>query len=64
VQRVGAADLYALHIPDVDSPDQTGYAAGVGGQVLVTHDSGATWQLGPNLGRTVYGIDEIGVGHL
>ena len=64
VQHVGTSALYALHIPDVDSPDQTGYAAGATGQIYVTHDSGATWALGPNVGRAVYGIDEIGAGHL
>jgi photosystem II stability/assembly factor-like uncharacterized protein len=64
VQHVGTANLYALHIADVEDPSQTGYAAGAGGQVLVTDDSGATWQLGPNLGRSVYGIDQIGAGHL
>ena len=60
VQHVGTADLHTVHIPDPDSLDGTGYAAGEGGQVLVTHDSGATWTMGPNVGRTVLGIDEIG----
>jgi photosystem II stability/assembly factor-like uncharacterized protein len=63
VQHAGTADLHALHIADADSDDATGFAAGEGGQVLITHDGGATWALGPNLGRTVYGVDEIGIGH-
>lgn len=63
VQRVGTADLHALHIPDVDAEDGLGYAAGDGGQVWVTHDSGATWAMGPHLDRTVFGIDEIGDFH-
>lgn len=62
VQHVGAADLHTLHIAD-DPGEATGFAAGEGGQVLVTHDSGATWALGANVGRTVYGVDEIGLGH-
>ena len=63
VQHVGTADLHAVHIPDPDATDGVGYAAGDGGQVLVTHDSGATWTMGPDLGRTVFGIDEIGDFH-
>ena len=59
VQQVGALGLHTLHIDE--EPD--GYAAGDDGQVLVTHDFGLTWQLGPNVGRTVRGIDEIGFGH-
>ena len=63
VQHVGTADLHAIHVPDPDAVDGLGYAAGDGGQVLVTRDSGATWTMGPNLGKTVYGIDEIGDFH-
>jgi hypothetical protein len=63
VQRVGTATLHTLHIADLDSTDAVGYAAGDGGQVLLTFDGGATWTLGPNLGRTVFGVDEIGEGH-
>jgi photosystem II stability/assembly factor-like uncharacterized protein len=63
VQHAGSADLHAIHIADADSADATGFTAGEGGQVLITHDSGATWTLGPNLGRAVFGIDEIGLGH-
>ncbi|MGE5180681.1 MAG: WD40/YVTN/BNR-like repeat-containing protein [Acidobacteriota bacterium] len=63
LQHVGTADLHALHIADFDSAAGTGFAAGEGGQVLITHDAGATWALGPNLGRTVFGVDEIGLGH-
>lgn len=63
VQHVGSADLHTLHIPDLDANDDLGFAAGEGGQVLVTRDSGATWSMGPNVGRTVFGIDEIGDYH-
>ena len=38
-------------------------AAGVGGQIWLTRDSGWTWEMGPNVGRTVLGADEIGIGH-
>ena len=60
IQHVGTADLHTVHIPDPDSSDGVGYAAGEGGQVLVTHDSGATWTMGPKLDRTVLGVDVIG----
>ena len=63
VQHVGTAGLHALHIADPDSIDAIGYAAGDDGEVLITHDAGATWAFGPNVGRTVLGVDEIGFGH-
>jgi len=63
LQHAGTAGLHTLHIADPDSVDATGYAAGDGGQILVTHDSGLTWSLGPTLGATVWGVDEIGDGH-
>ena len=63
VQFAGIRDLHALHIADPDSTDAIGYAAGDGGQVWITRDSGLTWEVGPNVGRTVYGVDEIGFGH-
>ena len=63
VQHVGSANLHALHIADPDAIDSVGYAAGDGGTVWITHDSGVTWSLGPTLGRTVLGVDEIGFGH-
>ena len=63
VQHVGATNLHTVHIADPDSTDAVGYAAGDAGQVLVTLDSGHTWTVGPNVGRTVYGLDEIGFGH-
>lgn len=59
VQFVGTASLHTLHIHH----DATGYAGGDDGTVLITHDSGLTWQSGPNVGRTVRGLDEIGFGH-
>lgn len=57
VQHVGTANLHTIAL------DDTGYAAGDGGQILVTHDGGLTWSLGPVLGGTVWGVDEIGDGH-
>lgn len=63
LQTVGTANLHALHIADPEATDATGYAAGDGGQVLITQDSGLTWTMGPNVGRTVFGVDEIGFGH-
>jgi photosystem II stability/assembly factor-like uncharacterized protein len=63
VQQVGTATLHTLHIADLDSDDAVGYAAGEGGQVLITHDGGASWVFGPQVGKTVLGVDEIGDGH-
>jgi photosystem II stability/assembly factor-like uncharacterized protein len=63
VQHVGTATLHTLHIADLDSDDAVGYAAGEGGQVLITRDGGASWVFGPQVGKTVLGIDEIGDGH-
>lgn len=60
VQYVGASGLHAIHIEDDEA---MGYAGGDEGQVLVTNDNGLTWQLGPNVGRTVRGVDEIGFNH-
>lgn len=57
VQRAGTANLHTVALDDV------GFTAGDGGQVLVTHDGGLTWTLGPALGTTVWGVDEIGDGH-
>ncbi len=59
LQYVGTASLHTIHVHH----DTTGYAAGDDGTVLVTDDSGLTWRLGPNVGRTVRGVDEIGFGH-
>jgi photosystem II stability/assembly factor-like uncharacterized protein len=63
VQHVGTSDLHTLHLADAEDADATGYAAGEGGQILITHDGGATWKLGPNVGRAVFGVDQIGAGH-
>ena len=60
VEHVGTADLHALQIEDADESDGLGYAAGDGGEVLITNDGGRTWSQGPNLGRTVRGMDYIG----
>jgi len=62
-QRVGDASLMAIHITQSDDYAGTGYASGVGGQVWLTDDSGWTWRKGPNVGRTVLGVDQIGFGH-
>jgi photosystem II stability/assembly factor-like uncharacterized protein len=63
LQHIGAANLHALHIADPDDTSKTGYAAGDGGDVYITQDSGTTWTLGANVGKTVYGVDVIGLGH-
>jgi photosystem II stability/assembly factor-like uncharacterized protein len=59
VQFVGEATLHTLHTHH----NAVGYAAGEDGVVLITEDVGASWRLGPNVGRTVLGVDEIGLGH-
>lgn len=59
IQYLGAMSLHTMHIHH----DTTGYAAGDDGQVFITEDQGLTWRLGPNVGRTVRGVDEIGFGH-
>jgi photosystem II stability/assembly factor-like uncharacterized protein len=59
VQYVGTSDLHTIHIHH----DANGYAGGDDGTVLITNDLGLTWQPGPNVGRTVRGVDEIGAGH-
>ncbi|MBA3395323.1 MAG: hypothetical protein H0T89_21925 [Deltaproteobacteria bacterium] len=63
VQRVGTANLRALHVAPSTTYSGSGFAGGDGGQTWITHDSGWTWIEGPNLGRTVLGVDEIGDGH-
>ena len=63
VQHVGTATLRTLHIADYGDEDAIGFAAGDGGEVLVTHDGGANWAFGPNVGRMVLGVDQIGAGH-
>lgn len=63
VQHVGTADLHAIQIEDADTSDGLGYAAGDGGAVLLTRDGGRSWTPGPNLGRSVRGMDDIGFGH-
>ncbi len=62
-QRLGDFDLKTIHIAPSDDYGGLGFAAGVGGQVWITEDSGWTWKMGPNVGRTVLGADEIGFGH-
>ena len=63
VQHVGTADLHTVHVADATDTDAVGFAAGEGGQVLVSHDGGLTWSLGAKLGATVWGVDQIGDGH-
>ncbi|MDQ3340069.1 MAG: hypothetical protein M4D80_33335 [Myxococcota bacterium] len=60
LQQIGNAELQTLHVLGYS---KRGYAAGNGGQTWITNDGGWTWALGPNVGRTVLGIDEIGLGH-
>ena len=59
LQHVGDKTLHTIHIHD----DEVGYAGGDDGQVLITDDSGLTWRIGPNVGRTVRGVDGIGFNH-
>ncbi len=59
VQYVGDAGLHTIHIHD----DEIGYAGGDDGQVLVTEDGGLSWRIGPNVERTVHGVDGIGFNH-
>jgi photosystem II stability/assembly factor-like uncharacterized protein len=59
LQTIGAESLHTIHLHD----DEMGYAGGEDGQVLVTEDSGLTWRIGPNVERTVRGVDGIGFGH-
>jgi photosystem II stability/assembly factor-like uncharacterized protein len=59
VQQVGDLALHTIHIHG----DEMGYAGGDDGQVLITEDSGLTWRIGPNVGRTVRGVDGIGFNH-
>ncbi len=63
LQRAGTADLQTLFVPYSSAWDGVGYAAGDGGQIWLTHDAGWTWEMGPNVGRTVLGVDEIGDAH-
>lgn len=62
-QHVGADDLHALRIAGSAWGDAVSYTAGDRGQVWMSNDGGWSWLPGPNVGRTVLGIDEIGEGH-
>lgn len=59
VQTLGEAALNALHV----MPGGHGYAAGSDGVTWMTHDGGLTWSLGPTVGRTVRGVDEVAEFH-
>jgi hypothetical protein len=63
VQRLGSDHLRTVHVAPSSDYSGVGYAAGDSGQVWMTRDSGWTWTPGPNVGRTVLGVDEIGDGH-
>lgn len=64
MQHVGTADLHTIHIARIGSDyENVGFAAGEGGQVWITRDGGWSWTAGPNAGKTVLGVDEIGDGH-
>lgn len=63
VQHMGDSSLRTVHISSWDDEGAKGYAAGEGGTVLITHDGGWTWELGPNVGQTVLGADQVGLGH-
>jgi photosystem II stability/assembly factor-like uncharacterized protein len=60
VEHVGSADLHAIHIAEADG---VGFAAGDGGELLVSDDGGATWAVAPRLPHTVWSVDEIGYDH-
>lgn len=60
LQTLGTANLRAVHVLGYTG---IGYAAGDGGQTWMTNDGGWTWTAGPNVGRTVLSVDEIGDGH-
>jgi photosystem II stability/assembly factor-like uncharacterized protein len=62
-QRLGNAHLRAVHITPSSDYSGKGYAAGEGGQVWVTEDSGWSWTQGPIVAGTVFAVDEIGFGH-
>ena len=62
-QRVGTADLHAMQVAGWSDSMLEGYAAGDGGQTWITRDGGWSWDAGPNVGATVLGVDQIGVGH-
>jgi photosystem II stability/assembly factor-like uncharacterized protein len=59
LQQIGDLSLHTIHIHG----DEIGYAGGDDGQVLITEDAGLTWRIGPNVGRTVRGVDGIGFNH-
>ncbi len=59
LHHVGDKTLHTIHIHG----DEMGYAGGDDGQVLITDDAGLTWRIGPNVGRTVRGVDGIGFNH-
>lgn len=64
IQHLGTADLHTIHLAYPDgSRGDVGFAAGDGGQVWMTRDGGSTWTQGPNAGRTVLSLDQIGEGH-
>ncbi len=63
VQHVGTADLHTVHMKTWGEDTASGYLAGEDGQVYLTTDAGWSWSVGPNVGRAVLGVDELGEGH-
>jgi photosystem II stability/assembly factor-like uncharacterized protein len=63
MNHAGTADLHTVHIGGWGAVGEQGYTAGEGGQVYTSVDGGWTWELGPNIGQTLYGVDSIGDGH-
>jgi photosystem II stability/assembly factor-like uncharacterized protein len=63
MNHAGTADLHTVHIGGWGSVGEQGYTAGEGGQVYLSEDGGWNWELGPNIGQTIYGVDSIGEGH-
>jgi photosystem II stability/assembly factor-like uncharacterized protein len=61
--HAGTADLHTVHIGGWGSVGTEGYTAGEGGQVYMSADAGWNWEIGANVGHTIYGMDSIGEGH-
>ena len=62
-QHVGTSDLHAVRVGGTGWGDAISYAAGEDGQVYESRDAGGSWTKGAAVGKPVYGIDEIGLGH-
>ena len=60
VAHPGVGTLRTVHL----TAGGHGMVAGDGGEVLMSHDGGASWaRVSVGIDRTIYALDEIGVGH-